>query len=110
VNKLEAEALAGAGLSPAIERLAAMLANTRQVGDQFVSINAEFIANLISLLTRCRDTLEAQSEMLATRHPLTETEIRNLVGAVDDFWATSKTWITAIARATEAAHGIGSKP
>lgn len=42
----------------------------------------------------------------ATRKPLTDEVIKNACGASDVYWAHSKLFILAIARAIEAAHDI----
>jgi hypothetical protein len=65
MNAIEAEALAGAGLTPAIERLEAAMKGRVSIYSD-VRLSAVFASNLIDLLTRCRDTLEAQSAQLAT--------------------------------------------
>ncbi len=40
------------------------------------------------------------------REPLTEEQIKKATGAGDEYWASSKLFIVAIAQAVEAAHGI----
>ena len=73
------------------------------------------IAEIHPLYTRpAREPLEPVECMcgickLGKREPLTDEEIKQCTGASDDYWASSKLFILAIARAIEAAHGIGEK-
>lgn len=52
------------------------------------------------------DLLAALSQPAASQVPLTDDQIKTACGASDVYWAHSKLFIKAIAKATEAAHGI----
>ncbi len=64
MNALEADALAGAGLSPAIDRLKLSIELAPSFGGG-VRLSPEFAASLISLMERCRETLESMSDEIA---------------------------------------------
>ena len=73
MNALEADALAGAGISPAIDRLRLSIELAPSFGGG-VRLSPEFAQSLIALMERCRETWESQSRILAAAIEITWTD------------------------------------
>lgn len=77
-----------------------------RLGETVEKLRADLDRKNALLLSMTKQEEAAPTPPAPQRKPLSEEEIKKVVGATDDFWATSKLWIISITRAVERAHGM----